>query len=46
MTFEFAPFWIRMFYLPLSCMGKEMGKKLGETMGTVEEVETNEDGIV
>jgi hypothetical protein len=45
MIFQSAPFWIRMLHLPLSCMGKEMGKKLGETVGTVEEVETNEDGI-
>ena len=45
MAFESAPFWIRMFHLPLSCKGKEMGRKLGETVGTVEEVETNEDGI-
>jgi hypothetical protein len=42
MSFESTSFWIRMFYLPLSCMRKEMGRKLGET---VEEVETNEDGI-
>lgn len=45
MSFDTETFWIRMFSLPLSCMGRDMGYKLGSTVGEVEEVDTNEDGI-
>lgn len=45
MGFEYAAFWVRMFRLPLACMGTEMGKKLGATRGVVEDVDTNEEGI-
>jgi hypothetical protein len=40
-----AAFWVRMINLPLACMGKEVGHQIGATMGTVEEVDTNEEGI-
>lgn len=45
MKFETTAFWVRMFKLPLACMGKEMEQKLGATIGEVEDVDTNEDGI-
>ena len=45
MNFEIVVFSVRMFHFPLSCMGREIGQKLGETVGFVEEVETNEDEI-
>jgi hypothetical protein len=45
LTFTKISFWVRMFDLPLVCMGREVGKKLGETMGTVEEVDADLDGI-
>ena len=34
-----------MFQLPLACMGRDMGYKLGSTVGVVEEVDTNEEGF-
>jgi hypothetical protein len=45
LSFDEETFWIRMFELPLACMGREMGYKLGSTVGVVEEVDTNEEGI-
>lgn len=43
--FEKVTFWVRMFHLPLACMGSEVGFQIRSSMGTVEEVETNEDGV-
>jgi hypothetical protein len=34
-----------MFNLPLACMSKEMGSRIGSTKGEVEEVEVDEDGV-
>jgi hypothetical protein len=45
MGFEIAAFWVRMYNLPLVCMGREVGYKLGGTVGVVEEVDINEDGV-
>lgn len=45
MDFEKAPFWVRMFNLPLTCMSEAMGVHLGSMMGDVEEVETEVDGV-
>jgi hypothetical protein len=45
MEFDKAFFWVRMFHLPLGCMSEAMGVKLGSSVGQVEEVETDEDGI-
>jgi hypothetical protein len=45
LEFEKAAFWVRMFNLPLACMSKDMGMRIGSTMGDVEEVEVDEDGM-
>jgi hypothetical protein len=45
MVFDSETFWIRMYDLPLSCMGRAMGYNLGASVGTMEEVDTNKDGI-
>jgi hypothetical protein len=45
MGFDTAAFWIRMFDLPLDCMSNDVGQKLGETVGEVEDVDTNADGV-
>jgi hypothetical protein len=45
MKFDTAEFWVRMYDLPLACMGTVMGFKLGAAVGRVEEVDTNEEGV-
>jgi hypothetical protein len=43
LNFERAVFWIRMYNLPLACMGKSIGEKIGSSVGLVEEVDVHED---
>lgn len=45
MNFDKAGFWVRMYNLPLACMGRETGRSLGATVGHVEEVDTDDDGF-
>jgi hypothetical protein len=45
MAYDSESFLVRMFQLPLFCMGKEIGISLGSTVGEVEEVDTNGEGI-
>jgi hypothetical protein len=45
MPFHLASFWVRMFNLPLACMGRATGEKLGSLMGDMEEVEMDEEGV-
>ncbi|XP_059431534.1 uncharacterized protein LOC132165041 [Corylus avellana] len=44
-AFDHETFWVRMFHLPLAYMGQEVGFQIGSTMGTVEEVDTDEEGV-
>jgi hypothetical protein len=44
-AFDQTAFWVWMINLPLACMGKEVGYQIGATMGTVEDVDTNEEGV-
>lgn len=44
-TFHKASFWVRMINLPLACMGDEIGRKIGATIGTVEAVDTEANGM-
>lgn len=44
MKFDFTAFWIRMYDLPLVCMEREKGFKIGATVGKVEDVDTDIDG--
>jgi hypothetical protein len=39
LNFDHAAFWIRMYNLPLACMGKVTGEKIGSSVGLVEEVD-------
>jgi hypothetical protein len=39
MCFDQASFWVRMYNLPLACMGKSSGNKIGSSVGDVEEVD-------
>ena len=43
--FEKADFWLRMFNLPLACMGNVVGSQIGSMVGQVEEVDMDEEGI-
>jgi hypothetical protein len=43
--FDKAAFWVRMFDLPLACMGKEVGFSIGSSVGKVEEVDVADDGV-
>jgi hypothetical protein len=45
MEFEKASFWVRMLNLSLACMSEAMGVQIGSSVGQVEEVETEEDGV-
>lgn len=40
-----ASFWVRMMNLPLACMVREVGIKLGTSVGQVEEVDTDKEGV-
>jgi hypothetical protein len=42
MNFERTAFWVRMYHLPLACMGKEMGYKIGYLVREVQEVDVEE----
>lgn len=44
-TFGKASFWVRMFNLPLGCMGRDVGRKIGFSVGIVEEIDTDGDGV-
>lgn len=45
MEFETTTFWVRVYNLPLACMGKEVGSKLGGTVGVLEEVDIDVNGV-
>jgi hypothetical protein len=45
MTFDKEAFWIRMYNLPLACMGKDVGHKIGATVGQVDEVDILDDEV-
>ncbi|XP_059458315.1 uncharacterized protein LOC132187908 [Corylus avellana] len=45
LEFEKVAFWVRIFKLPLGCMGKATRYRIGSTVGEVKEVDVNEDGI-
>jgi hypothetical protein len=45
LEFEKAAFWVRMYGMPLACMSREMGQRIGASMGKVEEVDVDEVGV-
>jgi hypothetical protein len=44
-TFDRAEFWVRMINLPLACMGRDIGRKIGMSIGEVEAVDTDAEGV-
>jgi hypothetical protein len=45
MEFHLTPCWIQVHNMPLLCMSRTVGTKIGETLGIVMEVDAVEDGI-
>jgi hypothetical protein len=45
LEFDKAAFWVRMSNLPLACMSREVGLNIGSSMGVVEEVDVDDDGV-
>jgi hypothetical protein len=45
LPFKTAAFWVRMLGLPLGCMGREVGRKIGSTVGVVEEIDIDANGV-
>jgi hypothetical protein len=45
MSFTQAAFWIQIHNMPLVCMNREVGFNIGASLGEVEAVEANGDGI-
>lgn len=46
MEFNHTPIWIQIHDMPLGCMNRAVGKKIGETRGSVEEVVVADDGVI
>jgi hypothetical protein len=44
-TFDNEALWIRMYNLLLSCMGKEVGKNIGASVGMVDEIDILDDEV-
>jgi hypothetical protein len=44
MVFDRVAFWVRIYGLPLACMGQEIGRQIGAAIGEVEMVDTDEEG--
>jgi hypothetical protein len=45
LEFEKVPFWVRMYDLPLACMSKAMGFRIGASVGEVLEVDADDEGV-
>jgi hypothetical protein len=45
LSFDKAAFWIRMKNLPLACMGRETGRMLGSSVGTMVDIDTDAKGV-
>jgi hypothetical protein len=43
--FDNVAFWVQMINMPLACMCKDVGFQISASMGIVEEVDTDEEGI-
>jgi hypothetical protein len=45
LNFSYSPFWIQIHDIPLVCMTQEVGKKIEESLGSLEEVEIEGRGM-
>jgi hypothetical protein len=44
-TFDKASFWVQMTNLPLGCMGKEIGEMIAASVGVVQAIDTDGEGL-
>ncbi|XP_059458343.1 uncharacterized protein LOC132187940 [Corylus avellana] len=44
MAFQHSPFWVQVHDMPLFCMTKGVGKKIGESLGALEDVDVAGEG--
>jgi hypothetical protein len=45
MDFSNAFFWIQLHGMPLTCMNREVGLRIGRSIGTVEDIDVTGDGV-
>jgi hypothetical protein len=45
MVFSHTPIWIQIHDMPLECMNRGVGRKVGETLGKVEEIDVVDDDV-
>jgi hypothetical protein len=45
MEFTHSPIWVQVHDMPLLCMNKVVGTKIGQSMGTLEDVDVAGDGV-
>jgi hypothetical protein len=45
MDFRYSPFWIQVHDMPLLCMTKGVGAKIGQSLGKLEDVDVAGDGV-
>jgi hypothetical protein len=45
MEFSNALFWIQLHDMPLTCMNREVGMRIGRSLGTVEDIDVTGDGV-
>lgn len=45
MVFTHSPWWIQVHDMPLLCMTKSVGSKIGESLGSLEEVDVASNGV-
>lgn len=45
MDFSHTPIWIQIHDMPLGCMNRAVGRKIGESLGRVEEVTVAKDDV-
>jgi hypothetical protein len=45
MDFSKDLFWVQVHYMPLICMNQEVGLQIGQSLGTVEDIDVTGDGV-
>jgi hypothetical protein len=45
LEFGKAAFWVKMYRLPLACIGRDIGLQVGSAIGEVEDINVLDDGV-